>query len=253
MVNLVKNKKQIKQKQTLVLAQKESTSLADLATTALRNKILDLSLTPSEHLEERMLLEKFPFGRTPIREALNRLMAEGLVETKNGRGAYVASMSIWHTHQLLEAYVIIEKVVASLINFTDKNLVLDLKEIQKNYEIVGESANILAITESNSNFHSRLAESTGNRFIVAQAADLHNLARRLSYFIYRSEQEVSKFSAQLERINRQHHEIIAFIEQKNRSELVSLLTEHAVLFRLRLSAVISGGNGADLDFSSIRP
>jgi DNA-binding GntR family transcriptional regulator len=251
-VNLVKNKKQIKQKQTLVLAQKESTSLADLATTALRNKILDLSLTPSEHLEERMLLEKFPFGRTPIREALNRLMAEGLVEAKNGRGAYVASMSIWHTHQLLEAYVIIEKVVASLINFTDKNLVLDLKEIQKNYEIVGESANILAITESNSNFHSRLAESTGNRFIVAQAADLHNLARRLSYFIYRSEQEVSKFSAQLERINRQHHEIIAFIEQKNRSELVSLLTEHAVLFRLRLSAVISGGNGVDIDFSPIR-
>jgi DNA-binding GntR family transcriptional regulator len=251
-VNLVKNKKQIKQKQTLVLAQKESTSLADLATTELRNKILDLSLAPSEHLEERMLLEKFPFGRTPIREALNRLMAEGLVESKNGRGAYVASMSIWHTHQLLEAYVIIEKVVASLINFTDKNLVLDLKEIQKNYEIVGESANILAITESNSNFHSRLAESTGNRFIVAQAADLHNLARRLSYFIYRSEQEVSNFSAQLERINRQHHEIIAFIEQKNRSELVSLLTEHAVLFRLRLSAVISGGNGADIDFSPIR-
>ena len=195
MVNLVKNKKQIKQKQTLVLAQKESTSLADLATTELRNKILDLSLAPSEHLEERMLLEKFPFGRTPIREALNRLMAEGLVESKNGRGAYVASMSIWHTHQLLEAYVIIEKVVASLINFTDKNLVLDLKEIQKNYEIVGESAKILAITESNSNFHSRLAESTGNRFIVAQAADLHNLARRLSYFIYRSEQEVSNFSA----------------------------------------------------------
>ena len=252
MVNLVKNKKQIKQKQTLVLAQKESTSLADLATTELRNKILDLSLAPSEHLEERMLLEKFPFGRTPIREALNRLMAEGLVESKNGRGAYVASMSIWHTHQLLEAYVIIEKVVASLINFTDKNLVLDLKEIQKNYEIVGESAKILAITESNSNFHSRLAESTGNRFIVAQAADLHNLARRLSYFIYRSEQEVSNFSAQLERINRQHHEIIAFIEQKNRSELVSLLTEHAVLFRLRLSAVISGGNGVDIDFSPIR-
>jgi DNA-binding GntR family transcriptional regulator len=251
-VNLVKNKKQIKQKQTLVLAQKESTSLADLATTELRNKILDLSLAPSEHLEERMLLEKFPFGRTPIREALNRLMAEGLVESKNGRGAYVASMSIWHTHQLLEAYVIIEKVVASLINFTDKNLVLDLKEIQKNYEIVGESAKILAITESNSNFHSRLAESTGNRFIVAQAADLHNLARRLSYFIYRSEQEVSNFSAQLERINRQHHEIIAFIEQKNRSELVSLLTEHAVLFRLRLSAVISGGNWVDIDFSPIR-
>jgi len=247
----LKNTKQKNQKKVLTSVKKDSTSLADLATTALRNKILDLSLTPSEHLEERMLLEKFPFGRTPIREALNRLMAEGLVEAKNGRGAYVASMSIWHTHQLLEAYVIIEKVVASLINFADEKLVMDLKEIQESYEIVCKSADILGITELNSKFHSRLAESTGNRFIVAQAADLHNLARRLSFFIYRSEQEASKFSTQLERINRQHHEIINFIEEKNRSELVSLLTDHAVLFRLRLSAVISGGNGTDLDFSSI--
>lgn len=247
----MKNTKQKDQKKVLTSVKKDSTSLADLATTALRNKILDLSLTPSEHLEERMLLEKFPFGRTPIREALNRLMAEGLVEAKNGRGAYVASMSIWHTHQLLEAYVIIEKVVASLINFADEKLVMDLKEIQESYEIVCKSADILGITELNSKFHSRLAESTGNRFIVAQAADLHNLARRLSFFIYRSEQEASKFSTQLERINRQHHEIINFIEEKNRSELVSLLTDHAVLFRLRLSAVISGGNGTDLDFSSI--
>ena len=247
----MKNTKQKDQKKVLTSVKKDSTSLADLATTALRNKILDLSLNPSEHLEERMLLEKFPFGRTPIREALNRLMAEGLVEAKNGRGAYVASMSIWHTHQLLEAYVIIEKVVASLINFADEKLVMDLKEIQESYEIVCESADILGITELNSKFHSRLAESTGNRFIVAQAADLHNLARRLSFFIYRSEQEASKFSTQLERINRQHHEIINFIEEKNRSELVSLLTDHAVLFRLRLSAVISGGNGTDLDFSSI--
>ena len=247
----MKNTKQKNQKKDLTSVEKVSTSLADLATTALRNKILDLSLTPSEHLEERMLLEKFPFGRTPIREALNRLMAEGLVEAKNGRGAYVASMSIWHTHQLLEAYVIIEKVVASLINFADEKLVMDLREIQERYEIVCESADILGITELNSNFHSRLAKSTGNRFIVAQAADLHNLARRLSYFIYRSEQEASKFSTQLVRINRQHHEIINFIEEKNRSELVSLLTDHAVLFRLRLSAVISGGNGADLDFSSV--
>ena len=247
----MKNTKQKNKNKVLTSEKKESTSLADLATTALRNKILDLSLTPSEHLEERMLLEKFPFGRTPIREALNRLMAEGLVEAKNGRGAYVASMSIWHTHQLLEAYVIIEKVVASLINFADEKLVMDLKEIQESYEIVCESADILGITELNSKFHSRLAESTGNRFIVAQAADLHNLARRLSFFIYRSEQEASKFSTQLERINRQHHEIINFIEEKNRSELVSLLTDHAVLFRLRLSAVISGGNGTDLDFSSI--
>lgn len=250
-MSVVENIKKLESKANLLVVKKNSASLADLATTALRNKILDLSLAPSEHLEERMLLEKFHFGRTPIREALNRLMAEGLVEAKNGRGAYVASMSIWHTHQLLEAYVITEKVVASLMSFEDLNIVSDLNKIQVEYEKVAINADILWLTELNSKFHSRLAQSTGNRFIAAQSADLHNLARRLSYFIYRSEQEVSEFSAHIERINRQHHEIIAFIKEKNRTKLVALLTEHAVQFRLRLSAVISGSKGAELDFSSI--
>ena len=199
-----------------------------------------------------MLLERFPFGRTPIREALNRLMAEGLVETKNGRGAYVASMSIWHTLQLLEAYVISERVVASLIKFDDADLIKDLKEIQTEYEDVSKNADILGITEKNNRFHRRLAKATGNRFIVAQHADLHNLARRLSFFVYSSENVSQKeFKLQVSRITRQHYEIIGFIQDKNRSELVALLTEHAVLFRSRLSAVIGGSADKELDFSQI--
>ena len=178
----MKNTTKIKQIIKSSSVKKDSASLADLATSELRNKILDLSLTPSEHLEERMLLERFPFGRTPIREALNRLMAEGLVETKNGRGAYVASMSIWHTLQLLEAYVISERVVASLIKFDDVNLVSDLEAIQTEYESVSKNADILGITEKNNRFHRRLAQATGNRFIIAQHADLHNLGQEVIIF-----------------------------------------------------------------------
>ena len=246
----MKNTTKIKQIIKSSSVKKDSVSLADLATSELRNKILDLSLTPSEHLEERMLLERFPFGRTPIREALNRLMAEGLVETKNGRGAYVASMSIWHTLQLLEAYVISERVVASLIKFDDVNLISDLEAIQTEYESVSKNADILGITEKNNRFHRRLALATGNRFIIAQHADLHNLARRLSFFVYSSENVSAKeFNLQVSRITRQHYKIIGFIQSQNRSELVSLITEHAVLFRLRLSAVIGGAADKEIDFS----
>ncbi|MBC8408950.1 MAG: hypothetical protein H8E12_09555, partial [Rhodobacteraceae bacterium] len=96
----------------------------------------------------------------------------------------------------------------------------------------------------------RLAQATGNRFIIAQHADLHNLARRLSFFVYSSENVAAKeFNLQVSRITRQHYEIIGFIQSQNRSELVSLITEHAVLFRLRLSAVICGAADKEIDFS----
>ena len=90
----------------------DSSLLTDMATNELRDRILDLTLAPSERLDEKMLLKRFAFGRTPIREALNRLIAEGLVESKNNRGAYVAAMSLEQTLELLEAYVLSERVLA---------------------------------------------------------------------------------------------------------------------------------------------
>ena len=230
----------------------DSASLADLATNMLRNKILDLSLAPSEHLEDRILLEKFSFGRTPLREALNRLMSEGLVETKNGRGAYVASMSIWHTLQLLEAYEINERVVASLIKFEDSGLIGDLRNVQINFEKVSKNLDLLGITEINSKFHNRLAKSTGNKFIFDQSAHLHNLVRRLSYFVYRSEQvSTLEISSQLPFINEHHNKIIEYIEKFDRNHLMQVMNEHTNLFRKRLSKIIEGKMDFELKFPSI--
>ena len=125
-------------------------SLTKQATSDLRNRILDLSLSPGEHLDEKMLLKRFPFGRTPIREALNRLIAEGLVKTKNTRGAYVTSMNISDTLQLLDAYVISEKVISTFADLSQESFLKDLKIFQNEYEKVCLKPDLLLITEINS-------------------------------------------------------------------------------------------------------
>ena len=61
---------------TLKPRKKHSGSLTSLAITALRKDILNLTLQPGEHLDEKMLLIKYPYGRTPLREALSKLMAK---------------------------------------------------------------------------------------------------------------------------------------------------------------------------------
>lgn len=230
----------------------DSSSLTDMATNELRDRILDLTLAPSERLDEKMLLKRFAFGRTPIREALNRLIAEGLVESKNNRGAYVAAMSLEQTLELLEAYVLSERVLASIVGFDDATLAAELKDIQKEYEDVAERYDLLKITELNSKFHRRIAKSTGNKYIRQQSADLHNLARRLSYFVYLKEKTATnEFHSQLKRINKQHHQIIEMIESGDRSGLVDVMTDHAMLFRKRLSAVIDGFDKPDVELSSV--
>ncbi|ACI51109.1 transcriptional regulator, GntR family [Gluconacetobacter diazotrophicus PA1 5] len=68
-------------------------NLHDTVTTALRGMILDGVLVPGEKIAERGLCDRFGISRTPLREALKVLAAEGLVELLPRRGAIVAQIT----------------------------------------------------------------------------------------------------------------------------------------------------------------
>jgi DNA-binding GntR family transcriptional regulator len=59
----------------------------------LREDLLSGRLEPSRKLQMRFLTELYQTGQTPLREALNRLTADGLVESRDQRGFYVADIS----------------------------------------------------------------------------------------------------------------------------------------------------------------
>jgi DNA-binding GntR family transcriptional regulator len=73
----------------LVPASTQATNLYD----RLRDDLLSGSLKPGRKLQMRFLMDVYQAGQTPLREALNRLTAEGLVETRDQRGFYVADVS----------------------------------------------------------------------------------------------------------------------------------------------------------------
>jgi DNA-binding GntR family transcriptional regulator len=224
-------------------------SLADRATNVLRNRILDLTLAPGAPLDERYLLENFDYGRTPMREALNRLIAEGLVETRGNRGMQVSPLNLSSTIQLLDAYVLCERMIASILYFDDKDLVTDLETLQGDYDAIAATGDILRVTEQNARFHYRLARATRNTFVRQYSSRLHNLARRLSYYIYQRESVISGGTADLfQAISEDHKQIIAAISTGNRGELVEKTTEHANLFRERLSRLVNSSQISGVDF-----
>lgn len=59
----------------------------------LREDLLSGRLAPSRKLQMRFLIEMYQTGQTPLREALNRLTADGLVEVREQRGFYVRDIS----------------------------------------------------------------------------------------------------------------------------------------------------------------
>jgi len=78
----------------------------------LRTEILDWSLPPGAGLGEVEQAERLGISRTPVREALSRLVADGLAEQATGRGAVVADLSLEQADQLFDLRIALESLLA---------------------------------------------------------------------------------------------------------------------------------------------
>jgi len=87
-------------------------SLTDRAYTAIEELIVTLQLAPGAAVSEQMLAERLGIGRTPIREALQRLARERLVTILPRRGVVVSAIDVAAQLRLLEVRRELERLVA---------------------------------------------------------------------------------------------------------------------------------------------
>ncbi len=80
--------------QSLLEDDEPAASLAETAYRELRARIISLQLRPGRLLTETSLQTELGLGRTPIREALSRLVAERLVVIRSRRGVFVSEISL---------------------------------------------------------------------------------------------------------------------------------------------------------------
>jgi len=89
-------------------------SLAERAYERLVREITRLDLAPGEVLADKALTERFEIGRTPVREALQRLAREGLVVHQPNRGMFVSEISAASVQQIYEFRSLIDGYAARL-------------------------------------------------------------------------------------------------------------------------------------------
>lgn len=142
----------------------------------LRQRIFRRELEPGSWIDEMKLAEEYGISRTPLREALKVLAAEGLVTMKVRRGAYVTEVSerdladVYHLLSLLESDA--AGVVAS--RATEAQLG-ELNALHAELEAaVSERERFFAINER---FHMRLLEIADNRWRDQMVADLRKVMK----------------------------------------------------------------------------
>jgi len=163
-------------------------SLTDKAYRVLVDKIVSLELPPGSVLTESRLMQELRIGRTPIREAIQRLIVERLVTHLHHRGMLVAEIRAADVQQIIEFRTQVEGLAARLA--ASRMTPEQIEELQKIHAALDRSAaemDIDTFVTQDRAFHTLLARGAQNRYVEDALNKLYNLHLRLWYFLYRKQ------------------------------------------------------------------
>jgi DNA-binding GntR family transcriptional regulator len=142
----------------------------------LRQRIFSSELAPGSWIDEMRLAEEYGISRTPMREALKVLAAEGLVTMKVRRGAYVTEVNDKDQRDVYHLLALLESDAAGVVaqNASDAQL-QDLKALHQ--ELAAAVHDTERFFEVNERFHMRLLEIADNRWRDQMVADLRKVMK----------------------------------------------------------------------------
>jgi DNA-binding GntR family transcriptional regulator len=168
-------------------------TLADQAYRLLKQSILRGEFGEGSFLSETEVAKRFRIGRTPFREACNRLHNEQLLEAVPRHGYLVPEMSFHQVRDLLETRLILEGVIAELAAKRAEET--EMAEFQRLYWVALQQARTKAAApqesmdaqvHANTEFHLHIARMAHNRELEALLRGVLERSTRLFYMIVRS-------------------------------------------------------------------
>jgi DNA-binding GntR family transcriptional regulator len=146
----------------------------------LKDKILHLELMPGTLLDETEISKQFGVSRSPVREALIRLSAEGLVQNFRNRTAIVAQFDIASLPAYFDAMQLIYRLTARLASQNPNPAKIDkLRRDHEEHEKAIRKRDIRNMVRLNREFHMTIAEMAGNPFIAAWTSGILDQGQRL--------------------------------------------------------------------------
>lgn len=145
---------------------------------ALRDALATGELVPGEVYSAPVLAERYGVSATPVREAMQRLAAEGAVETVPNRGFRVAGRSPREVAELAEVRAALEiPAILRLAGLLPPERWEELRPLAEATVTAASVGDRVAYAEADRSFHCSLLQLTGNRQLVAVAEDLHRKAQ----------------------------------------------------------------------------
>jgi DNA-binding GntR family transcriptional regulator len=195
----------------------------------LRERIFAHELAPGAWVDEQSIASEFGISRTPLREALKVLAAEGLVQLKPRRGCYVAALSEQDLDEIFPVMALLEGRCAR--EATDKASETDMKRLETihaDLERHAANSDPDRFFEANQQFHDALQDLAGNRW-------LKQLIEETRQFIKLTRRDSLNLEGRLKQSLAEHRAILAAIRKRDADEAGRLMHDHLLSGRAALA------------------
>ncbi|HEX3004213.1 MAG TPA: GntR family transcriptional regulator [Angustibacter sp.] len=148
--------------------------LADQAYEILRDRILRRELLPGQRLSVPELARELELSRSPVREAVQRLVSQGLGTERPRQGAVVAVADVHEIHDLYAVRAVLEGLSAALATaVAGPGFVAELEELLDAQRAAFEAGDGAGVIRADIAFHRRMATASGNAELVRVLDPVH--------------------------------------------------------------------------------
>jgi DNA-binding GntR family transcriptional regulator len=212
----------------MVLVKQPHERESDRVEVELREKILILEIEPGLAISEASLIKRYHWGRTPLREAFQRLAEQSLLQIIPHHGVVITPLSVFEFVEVMEAMSMVIVPAASLAckYLTDE----ELNQLQRSItqsELAAPLSDFITIAAQDYEFHRILAVATGNRYLCRHLLHLHQVATRFNLASWKRDAN-AEFSL------KEHYKILESMQMRDEEQVRRVMLEHIENARKRV-------------------
>lgn len=200
-------------------------SLLDQAYNEIKLRIITCGYRPGEVLSEAAISDELEIGRTPVHQAIHRLMMDGLITIMPRKGVMVAPVGVDEVMEIIDVRLVTECYCARLAaDRADDSELQHLQKIVDASEKVTNQRDVEKMMLFDREFHDTLARAARNTVLADVLRSLHERSLRFWFISLRDPDHHRNVLAQ-------HRAIVAALQSRQPDAAENAMREHILAFQ----------------------
>lgn len=203
----------------------------------IKHEITTLRFRPGEYLNEAQVSKVLRIGRTPVRQALNRLMLEGMVDVIPRKGVIVKAVSLNDVVETIDVRLVNETYCARLaVARADESDIAELTRILDESDKGSAAPDSVRQMMLDRDFHGALSAAARNKVLAECIRTLHDRSLRFWFISLRDPEHHAA-------VKQEHRAILDAIKSRDADAAAAAVRSHIESFRSNIMRHILGGGG----------